>query len=143
MRIEKQFDVKRPRDEATAALDDDATLLDLFPDTETEIVARKGSRRTTQTHYRALGREGVATFHFDRESDGNVRFEKVCDGRIWKELRGGVIFESRGQGTRVTIEMEGHTRALVPEFTIRGPMQEQVEQMAAGLRAKLSAKKRA
>lgn len=143
MRIEKQFDVKRPREEAIAVLDDDATLVDLFPDTETEIVERSGARRTTQTRYRALGREGVATFHFDREPDGNLRFEKVCDGRIWKELRGCVVFAPRGQGTRVTIEMDGRTKALVPEFTIRGPMQEQIEQMAGALKAKLSAKKRA
>lgn len=141
MHIEKQFDVKRPRDEAVQVLADDDTLLSLFPDTETEIVERTGRRRTTRSKYRALGREGIATFHFEHEPDGNVRFEKVCDGRVWKELRGHVTFEPRGQGTRVRIEMDGRTRALVPEFTIRGPMQEQIEQMATALRERLRAKK--
>jgi carbon monoxide dehydrogenase subunit G len=139
VRLEKQFDVKTPRDTAAALLDDDDTLVGLFPDTETEIVSRKAKRRTTRSRYRALGREGVATFHFDVESDGNVAFEKVCDGNVWRELRGHVLFEPRGQGTRVRIEMEGRTKALVPEFMIRGPMQEQIEQMAAALKKALQA----
>lgn len=140
MHIEKQFDVKRPRAEAVKVLADDDTLVGLFPDTETEIVGRTGLRRTTRSHYRALGREGVATFHFEQDANGNVRFEKVCDGRVWKELRGLVTFEERGQGTRVRIEMEGRTKALIPEFTIRGPMQEQIAQMASALREKLRTK---
>ena len=139
MRLEKQFDVKTPRGAAVAVLDDDDTLLGLFPDTDTEIVERKARRRTTRTRYRALGREGTVTFHFDVSPDGNVVFEKVCDGNVWRELRGLVRFEERGQGTRVRIEMEGRTRTLVPEFTIRGPMQEQIEQMATALRKKLQA----
>lgn len=143
MRLEKQFDVKTPRSEAIAALDDDATLVSLFPDSDTEIVERRGARRTTRTRYRALGREGVATFHFDVSKDGNVRFEKVCDGRIWRELTGAVTFVERGKGTRVTIEMEGRTKTLVPEFTIRGPMQEQIDQMADALRKIVSAAGRA
>ncbi len=141
MHLEKQFDVKRPRDEAAAVLEDDRALVDLFPDTETTIVASRGTRRTTETRYRALGREGVATFHFDRASDGNLCFEKVCDGRVWRELRGSVTFEPRGEGTRVRIEMDGRTKALVPEFTIRTPMQEQIDQMAAALKKKLAEKK--
>jgi len=139
VRLEKQFDVKAPREVAAAVLKSDDALVGLFPDSETEVVERKGGRRTTRTKYTALGREGVATFHFDLADDGNVRFEKVCDGRIWKELHGAVTFASRGQGTRVTIEMEGRTKSLIPEFTIRGPMQEQIDQMAAALRKKLQA----
>ena len=139
MHLEKQFDVKTPRADAVALLAEDSTLVDLFPANETEIVARKGNRRTTRTRYRALGREGTATFHFDLSRDGNVRFEKVCDGRVWRELTGSVTCEERGQGTRVTIEMEGRTKMLVPEFTVRGEMQEQIEQMATALRKKLAA----
>jgi hypothetical protein len=30
--------------------------------------------------------------------------------------------------------MTGRTKAFVPEFTIRGPMQDQIERMAAALR---------
>src|SRR5512144_2678665 len=106
MRMEKEFDVAKPRAEAAALLADDAVLADLFPDTQTEIVARKGNRRTIESHYTALGREGVATFHFDYEPSGDVRFEKVCDGRIWRELRGNVTLVERKQKTRGRIERE-------------------------------------
>jgi hypothetical protein len=138
--MEKEFDVARPRAEAAALLADDAVLCDLFPDTKTEIVERKGTRRTVASHYTALGREGVATFHFDFEPGGDVRFEKVCDGRIWRELRGVVRLTERKDKTRVRIELDGRTKALVPEFTIRGPMQDQLEQMAKALKRRLGAK---
>lgn len=140
MRMEKEFDVARPRAEAAALLADDAVLADLFPDTQTEIVSRKGNRRTIESHYTALGREGVATFHFDFEPSGDVRFEKVCDGRIWRELAGTVTLVERKGKTRVRIELEGRTKTLVPEFTIRGPMQDQLEQMAKALKKRLGAK---
>lgn len=140
MRMEKEFDVARPRAEAAELLADDAVLADLFPDTQTEIVARKGQRKTIESHYTALGREGVATFHFDFEPGGDVRFEKVCDGRVWRELHGSVTLVERKDKTRVRIELEGRTKALVPEFTIRGPMQDQLEQMAKALRRRLGAK---
>jgi hypothetical protein len=62
----------------------------------------------------------------------------VCDGRVWKRLDGTLTFEPAGaKKTLVRIEMEGATKALVPEFTIKGPMQEQIEQMADALRRRL------
>jgi hypothetical protein len=137
--MEKEFDVDRPRAEAAALLADDAVLCELFPDTETEIVARKASRKTIASHYTALGREGTATFHFDFVPGGDVKFEKVCDGRVWRELRGAVTLTERKNKTRVRIELEGRTKTLVPEFTIRGPMQDQLEQMAKALKRRLSA----
>jgi predicted HTH transcriptional regulator len=140
LRMEKEFDVDRPRTEAAALLADEGVLTDLFPDSTTEIVARKGQRKTIESHYTALGREGVATFHFDYEPGGDVSFEKVCDGRIWRELRGAVTLTERKQKTRVRIELEGRTKALIPEFTIRGPMQDQLDQMAKALRKRFSAK---
>jgi len=140
MRLEKQFDVKRPLADAAGVLAQEETLVGLFPDSDTEVVERKGSRRTTRTRYRALGREGTATFHFDFQPEGGVHFEKVCDGRIWRELKGRVSLAPRGEGTRVTIEMEGRTKALVPEFTIRGPMQQQIDEMAESLRARIRGK---
>lgn len=140
MRMEKEFDVDRPRAEAAALLADDAVLCELFPDTETEIVARKAARKTIASHYTALGREGTATFHFDFAPGGDVKFEKVCDGHIWRELRGAVTLSERKDKTRVRIELEGRTKTLVPEFTIRGPMQDQLDQMAKALRRRLSAK---
>jgi len=145
MHLEKQFDVKRPRTEVVDAVMRDETLVELFPEQETEIIESRENRRTTLTRYRALGREGEATFHFCFESDGSLSFEKVCDGRIWRELKGTVSFEERGQGTRVRLELDGRTKALVPEFTVKGQMQSQLEEMTEALRKRIaaSAKKRA
>jgi carbon monoxide dehydrogenase subunit G len=137
MHLEKEFDVKQPRDAAIALVAQDETLLNLFPDTRTEIVESRGNRRTLRSHYRALGQQGTATFHFEFDPGGEVCFEKVCDGRVWRELKGVVSFETRGKGTRVRVVMDGRTKALVPEFTIRGAMQEQIEQMATALRRRL------
>jgi hypothetical protein len=137
MHLEKEFVVKQARDAAIALVAQDATLLNLFPDTETEIVESRGNRRTLRSHYRALGQQGTATFHFEFDPKGEVCFEKVCDGRVWRELKGVVSFETRGKGTRVRIVMDGRTKTLVPEFTIRGAMQEQIEQMATALRRRL------
>ena len=44
MHLEKQFDVRRPRDAAVAIACRDETLLGLFPDTRTELVARARHR---------------------------------------------------------------------------------------------------
>ncbi len=139
MRVEQRFEVERPREEVVAILRRDEMLLGLFPDAKTEIVKREGERKTLCTHYRALGREGTATFHFDFAPDGDVRFEKICDGKIFRELRGEVRFEKRGGGTRVRIALEGRTKSFVPDFTIRIPLQEQVEKMSDALRRCLAA----
>jgi hypothetical protein len=137
--LEKEFSVKRPRPEAARVAARDETLLGLFPDTRTEIVERQGNRRTTRSHYTALGRAGTATFHFTFREDGDVEFEKVCDGNVWRELKGTLRFRSQGDRTRVQIAMDGRTKALVPEFTIKGAMRDQIEQMADALRARLEA----
>ena len=137
MHLEKEFSVRRERDDAARIAARDETLLGLFPDTRTEIVERKDNRRTTQSHYTALGRAGTATFHFTYVPENEVRFEKVCDGRVWRELTGSVSFRKRGERTRVKIAMEGRTKPLVPEFTIKGAMKDQLEQMARALRQRL------
>jgi hypothetical protein len=134
VRLEKNFEVDRQPEFASRIASRDETLIRLFDDSKTEIVEREGNRRTTRTHYRALGKEGVATFHFHFLPDGHITFEKVCDGNIWQELSGTVLFEKRGHGTQVTLKMVGRTKALVPEFAIRGPMRDQIEQMASSLR---------
>jgi hypothetical protein len=139
VRLENQFDVTRSRDGAVELVAREETLPALFPQAKTEIVSRQGGRTTLRAHYRALGRDGTATFHFETLPDGGVRFEKVCDGRVWRELEGSVSFEERGGGTRVHIELRGRTKALVPEIAIRVPMQEQMDQMAAALREILEA----
>jgi len=134
MRLEKSFEVDRPPDFTARIAARDETLVSLFADAKTEIVEHDGDRRTTQTHYNALGREGVATFHFHSLPDGRISFEKVCDGNVWQELSGIVSFAKRGNGTQVTLKMVGRTKTLVPEFAIRGPMRDQIEQMASSLR---------
>jgi YD repeat-containing protein len=135
--LEKQFDVKCSPQTAAEIAARDETLTSLFPDAETEIVERDAGRRTTRTRYTALGRSGTATFHFTFRDDGDVDFEKVCDGNVWRELRGRLSFRARGERTRVRIAMDGRTRSLVPEFTIKGAMQDQIEQMASALRETL------
>jgi carbon monoxide dehydrogenase subunit G len=134
VQIEKQFEVERPRDETVEIACCEETLLGLFPGAQTEIVKRDGDRVTARTRYRALGREGVATFDFTFLLDGGLHFEKQCDGRVWRELSGNVSFEECGAKTRVRIEMRGRTKPFVPELAIKGPMQEQIDQMAAALR---------
>jgi hypothetical protein len=135
--LEKEFDVAREPEAAYRTVARDETLLTLFPDTRTEIVESQGERRTVRSHYVALGQPGTATFHFTFVPEAEVRFEKVCDGRIWRELKGSVSFRPRGGKTRVRIEMDGRTKSLVPEFTIKGAMKDQIEQMAGALRERL------
>ena len=139
MHLEKEFAVKRSRADAARVAAQDETLLGLFPDTRTEIVLREGNRRTARSHYTALGRAGAATFHFTFRDDGDVDFEKVCDGNVWRELKGTLRFRPQGDRTRVQIAMDGRTKALVPEFTIKGAMRDQIEQMADALRRRLEA----
>jgi carbon monoxide dehydrogenase subunit G len=137
MHLEKSFDVQRPRDDVVEVLCREDTLLSLFPSGRNEVVKSSPDRITTRTHYTALGREGVATFHFDFLMDGNIRFEKVCDGRVWRSLKGEVEIEERGAGTRVRVSLDGATKSLVPEFTIKGPMEEQIAEMASAMRSQL------
>ena len=137
MKLEKHFDVDCSRETAVEVAARDETLTGLFADSDTEIVESAGTRKTTETHYTALGRSGTATFHFDFQPDGNVRFEKVCDGNVWRELKGSLRFRERGGRTRVRIAMDGRTKNFVPEFTIKGAMRDQIEQMAQALRDRL------
>ena len=139
MRLEKNFEVDRTPEFASRIASQDKTLISLFADANTEIVESEDNRRTTRTHYSALGREGVATFHFHFLPNGHITFEKVCDGNVWQKLSGTVSFEQRGSGTQVALKMVGRTKALVPEFAIRAPMRDQIEQMASSLRACMEA----
>jgi hypothetical protein len=135
--LEKEFDVRQAPDAAYRGVARDEALVTLFPDTKTEIVASEGEQRTLRSHYTALGQPAVATFNFTFVPEGEVRFQKICDGRVWRELTGSVSFRRRGKKTRVRIEMDGRTKPLVPEFTIRSAMKDQLEQMASALRERL------
>lgn len=137
MRLTKEFEVARPRAEAAAVLADETTITSLFSGAQTEIVKRAAGKLTTHSKFRALGRDSDATFHFTYASDGNVRFEKVCDGNVWKKLEGKITFEARGAKTRVRFEMEGATKGFLPEFTIKLPLEQQLEDMARALRGRI------
>jgi hypothetical protein len=137
MRLTKEFEVARARADAAAVLADEATILSLFADAKTEIVKRAANKLTTHSKFRALGRDSDATFHFTFGADGNVRFEKVCDGNIWKKLEGKITFETRGAKTRVRFEMEGATKGFLPEFTIKLPLEQQLDGMARALRTRI------
>lgn len=137
MRLTKEFEVARPRADAAAVLADEQTILALFAGATTEIVKRDGQKLTTHSKFRALGRDSDATFHFTFGADGNVRFEKVCDGNIWKKLAGRITFEERGAKTRVRFEMDGATKGFVPEFTIKLPLEQQLDGMARALRTRI------
>ena len=57
---------------------------------------------------------------------------------MWKELSGDVDFvEKSDERTRVRIELHGRTKGLVPEFTIKGAMHDQLEQMSKAPRARI------
>ena len=133
MEIRKSFRSATSRDDAVERLCSDETLTVLLPG-DTEIVESDGDRRTTRTRYTALGREGVATFHFTYLLDGNIRFEKVCDGNVWRRLQGSVVIDEDGAGAVVTIEMDGRTKTLVPELAIKGPLEDQMQTMMDALR---------
>ncbi len=138
MKFEKEFVIGRPRADVVADLHDDQTFAAFFPNTR---VTRKSERvRETYTPFRALGQSRDIRFVFETLPDGNVRFEKICDGNVWRSLEGEVRLEERDQGrTRVVLRMDGRTRTFVPEMTIRGPMREQIEQMTRALRTRLEA----
>jgi carbon monoxide dehydrogenase subunit G len=137
MRLTRDFEVARARADAAAVLADERTIVGLFDGAKTEVVTREGNKLTTHSKFRALGRDSDATFHFTFGADGNVRFEKVCDGKVWKRLEGRITLDDRGSRTRVRFEMEGATKGFVPEFTIKLPLEQQLDSMARALRAKI------
>jgi hypothetical protein len=134
MHLNRRFEVERPRDEVVERLCRDETLLALLARGDSRIVDSDGDRRTTQTEY--LGRQ--LTFHFTFLLDGNVRFEKVCDGNVWRELQGYVgVEELSPDRSEVSIELSGRTRSLIPEFTIKAPLEDQLLEMSEALESLL------
>lgn len=136
MKLEKEFVVPRARSAVAQVFDQDETYASLFPDTR--LASSQGGTRETATRYSALGQSREIRFVFRTQADGNVRFEKICDGNVWRSLDGEVVLSPVGADrTRVLLRMEGRTRAFVPELAIRGPMREQLEQMAQALRDRI------
>jgi len=141
MHLTRSFEVMRTRDDVVELLCSDETLLGLVPDGHTEIIESEGDHRTTVTRYRILGAPGVATFHFTFLLDGDVCFEKVCNGNVWKRLEGRVSVEERGHSRcDVQIEVSGWTKSFVPELTIRAPMEYQIHEMTKALEERLNSR---
>ncbi len=134
MKIDQEFVVGRGRVDVVRTLDRDETFAALFPDTTVHSLG--AHQRETHTPYPGPGRARDIRFVFRTREDGNVHFEKICDGNIWRSLEGEVRAEVVDERmTRIVLSMEGRTRAFVPELTIRAPMREQISQMAKALRA--------
>ncbi len=135
MKFENEFVVRKPLAACASVLESDATITSLFPDTQ--IVSNQGGVRETRTRVSALGAESIVRFKFKSRADG-LRFEKICDGRVWRSLEGNISLAAvNPETTRVQIAMDGSTRALVPEFTIKAPMKDQLQQMTRALRARM------
>ena len=136
MKLHKEFVLRPSRAEVVSALEDDETLCKLFPGTRIEN--RAAGVRETVTPYSALGQTREIRFVFQTLPDGDLRFDKICDGNVWKALDGKIGLEAIDERmTSVRISMEGRTRAFVPELTIRAPMRDQIDQMARSLRLEL------
>lgn len=136
MKFENEFVVRRPLASCASVLESDATITSLFPDTE--IVSNAAGVRETRTRVSALGAETIVRFKFKSRPDGGMRFEKICDGKIWRALEGNISLAAvNPETTRVVIAMDGSTRALVPEFTIKAPMKDQMQQMTRALRGRM------
>jgi carbon monoxide dehydrogenase subunit G len=136
MKIEKEFVVGRGSGDVAMILNQDETFAQLFPDTHVERIGP--NERETRTRYPGLDRNRDIRFVFRTLPTGELHFEKVCDGNVWRSLEGQVRIEIVDENmTRIVLSMEGRTRAYVPEMTIRMPMREQIDQMAKTLRAAL------
>ena len=137
MHLEKEFSVARARDEVARVIDSDETIAALIPNTR--VMNRSGGRRETLKKVALAGVERELRFVFETRPDGNLRFSKICDGRIWRSLEGEIRFEDQGGRTRVRLSMDGRTKALVPELAISGPMRSQLDEMVEALRKRIDA----
>ena len=135
MHLEKDFTVALDRDSVARNLDADETFVALFPDTE--ITRQVGSLRETLTRVSIGGVAKELRFVFETGSNGNIDFQKICDGKIWKELKGQIQLDVEGTGTRVRVSMDGRTRAFVPEMAISGQMKSQLDDMIDALRDRI------
>ena len=136
MKLREEFVVRRARNEIAARFESDEILEKLMP--RTKVERRGDGVRETHTPYSALGQAGEVRFLFQSLPDGGLRFEKICDGNVWRALDGSIRLDPVDEhSTLVRLSMEGQTRAFVPELTIRAPMRQQIQQMARALRSEL------
>ena len=60
--------------------------------------------------------------------------------RLWKKLEGSVEIEEVDDGhSEIEVRLSGKTKGLVPEFAIRGQMEEQIQEMASAIEERLGA----
>jgi hypothetical protein len=138
MHLEKEFSVARARDEVARLIDSDETIAALIPNTR--VTSKGPAKRETLTRVSVAGVERELRFVFETRPDGNLRFSKICDGRIWRSLEGEISFSDQGGArTRVRLSLDGRTRALVPELAISGPMRSQLDEMLEALRKRIDA----
>ncbi|MCE2391890.1 MAG: hypothetical protein J4G09_10475 [Proteobacteria bacterium] len=137
MHLEREFSVPAPRDAVARALDRDSTFEGLFPDTR--VSNRGGGVRETVTRVALAGSSRDLRFVFEVDPLGNVHFRKICDGRIWRSLDGEIRLDALGDSsTRVTVCMDGKSRALVPERALSGPLRSQLDEMVESLRKRVA-----
>lgn len=128
--------MSRSREAVCAVLRDSHITGKLFPGTRVRELA--GGVRETITPYRALGQTGELRLLFQSLPSGELRFEKVCDGHMWRFLEGRVSVQRLGAlRSAVEIRLEGATRPWIPELPLRGALREQLERLAASLRREL------
>ena len=101
MHLEKDFTVALDRESVAQNLDADETFVALFPDTK--ITRQVGSLRETLTRVSIGGVAKELRFVFETGTDGNIDFHKVCDGKIWKELKGRIRLDVEGTGHRLAV----------------------------------------
>jgi carbon monoxide dehydrogenase subunit G len=138
MRLEEEFVVRKPRPEVAAILDRDETVRAMFPDAE--VIALADGTREARACFSGLGAPRDVRVQLRTDPSGDLRFDKVCDGNVWRSLSGEVrLLAVNERTTRVVVSMEGRTHALVPELTVRAPAREQLGQLARALRSCLQA----
>ncbi len=66
-------------------------------------------------------------------ADRSRSVSKVCDGRVWRELAGEIKVEERGSGVEIRLGLSGRTKPMIPEFTIKAPLEDQIFEMSDAL----------
>ena len=136
MKLHTEFAVALARERVLPLLSRPSTLEKLFPGTRVQTRARGVLEATTPIQRFGAARE--LRILIQPLADGALRFEKVCDGNVWRFLDGRVTVEAVDDAMSIVrIAVEGQTKSFVPELTIRAPLREQLEQIAKLLRREL------
>ena len=136
MKLRKEFVVGRPCESVLATLCDSRTIEKLLPGTRVE--ERASGARELITSVGAFASDRELRFLLVELPGRGLRFEKICDGNLWRFFEGRIVAEAIDeQMCTVHITLEGETRAFVPELTVRAPLREHLEHQSKALRAEL------